>query len=370
MVFNFTLQDSTSSDTTLTELRSACAGADQGQALFAWATVPGLKALIDTQEIQDLLLAGSLDIIIGTDAVTNEATVLYARTLVGLYPSLSIRFFLHDEKWFFHPKTAWFTGPSGAVTIVTGSGNLTRWGLTENWEAAVRTELSQIEAANLSSKFDLWEARHASQLRIATDPAVLERAIKNRPVERAAFSQLRPTELKPDSDLQAIGTPNEPWLLTELTKNRKNNVTLAPMFSQASFSANVATNYFGFQEHPQTVITIYPVNDQGMITEEQITPIRFKPASTNYYFELNAYAGIDYPATGRPIAAFRRIAADRFLYAVLLPGEDGFGDLFDLCYSKPGVDGNRANQMRRAYFSDTEIATRWPDNPIMSLDQI
>ncbi|GAA1494342.1 phospholipase D family protein [Curtobacterium herbarum] len=368
MAFNFMLQSNTSEENTLTELRSAAAGSERGQALFAWATVPGLKALLDSPEIQNLLHTGSLDLIIGLDAVTNEATVKYARALVSQHPTLSIRFFLHDERWFFHPKTAWFISATGEVTVVTGSGNLTKWGLSHNWEAAIGTTLAQIEAAQVVSRFSSWEAEHAAQLRAADDPTVLERAVLNRPVERAAFSQLQPTDLKPDSDLQMSGTPHAPWLLTELTKNRKNPATQLPMFSQASFSGNVATNYFGYEETPATVISIYPVDDEGFINHEQTTAIRFK-ASTNYYFELNAYRGIDYPATGRPIAAFRRIAADRFLYVVLLPGEDGFDDAFTLCHSKPSVDGGGAGHMHRAYFSDTEVANRWPSNPIMALDQ-
>ncbi len=366
MNFDFLLQTSRPGATTLQAIASAADGSESGRGLFAWATVSGVRKLLDLPEIRLLLDNGHLDLVIGTDAVTNEAAVKYLRDAEKAEANLQVKFFVHNERRFYHPKIAWFNLPNGDVRMVSGSGNLTAWGLEKNWEAAVALELDPSHSNSIDASFMSWSAQNSAYILNSSDMRALERAQINKPVDRAAAAQIQPSSLPPNTPQQSTSTATEIWLLSELNRSRKNSVGQS-LFSQSSFSHQVAVDYFGYSSAGRTLY-LHEVESDGTLSPQEERQVRFKK-SINYYFEMGARRGVPYPAAGAPIAAFRRISSNRLLYTISLPGDHGYTDAKALLYGKPNLEGTSSRKMRRAYFSDSEIATAWPDSLIMNLDQ-
>lgn len=112
----------------LEALLNACLGAASGGAIFAWTNAGGAKALLEDETFSNFLGAGSFELILGIDSITDQAALDVVSRAAFRMPSLRARVFLHDEDALFHPKLAWFESDR-ALTVLVGSGNLTMGGL-------------------------------------------------------------------------------------------------------------------------------------------------------------------------------------------------------------------------------------------------
>ncbi|WP_344002134.1 hypothetical protein, partial [Nocardioides lentus] len=136
----------------------------------------------------------------------------------------------------------------------------------------------------------------------------------------------------------------------------------ASMFSQANFTKELFETYFGV-ENGKTELMLTPVEPDGTLGELETRLGRFKPRSTNYYFELAAATGLPHPGEQAPIAVFLELDSGAYLYLFRLPGQVGFDELDALLASYPAPGGNR---LRRETLDLATLQDAWPGCPLLS----
>lgn len=339
----------------LATMLEACRGAVRGGGIFAWTTVHGVRATLDNPSFLEFVKHGDFDLVIGTDTITDAKAVEALRERVDQIMHLHARVFIHDEQPLFHPKMAWFQKEGGDLTLIVGSGNLTRGGLQSNWEIFTRSQLTGDAASRVVEQIADWSSAQVAYLVSLNDLRVDERVSRNSGDERAL--RRSSTRRSPEEDQPAEG---QACLIAEIPKNRK-NAAGESMFSQANFTQSVFENFF--QVHSsQTDVLLYHVHPDGSLDELESRQGRYKPGSHNYYVELGSATGLSYPSGGAPIGVFRRLATNEVLYLVRQPGEDGYTELQELLAAK--WTGNRRLK-RRIQLSERELASAWRDCPLM-----
>jgi HKD family nuclease len=341
----------------LSQITAAAQEADSGGMIVAWATAHGIQLLLGELSVREVLERGPFRLVVGTDSITDAKAVAALRKRVAAFPNLQVQMFVHDERWLFHPKLAWFDRGADIECLI-GSANLTGWGLRSNWEALARFTASGAGAATVRADLAAWLALHADRLLELDDPAVDDRVAANAGSERAI--RHAPAVLEPEMTVADVQGETA-WLVSELTKNRATPAG-EPMFSQASFSRAVYEDYFGFVV-PGTEIDLFRIGPDGLVEGHEQRIGRIKPASDNYYFELGAAAGMVYPSAGSPTVVFCRTATGEFLYHLVLPGQAGFAELQGLLDTRAPAFGNRK---RREQFSPEDISAAWPTCPLLS----
>lgn len=332
----------------LEELLAACAGADGGGGIFAWANSPGARALLGDSSFRSLIEKGRFDLVVGLDSITDEAAVRALTEAEASLPNLSVRAFLNEESALFHPKMAWFrTG--GATTLLVGSGNLTMGGLRGNWEFFVVAQLTGAQATQAMNAIEGWLEDWGDNLVPITDPRVIERARKNAGNERSLKRGNAPT--KPAfAGAEAVGA-----LIAEIPK-------AGDRWSQANFDLANYEGFFGAKVGTQRRVMLYQVTDDGRVGDLESRP-SVEVISQNYRFELAAAKGVPYPdkSAGRPIGVFLKVATGLFLYMLVLPGEIHYSALADFLDSAwKGSD----QRMRRIRLTVEELRAAWPKSPI------
>lgn len=169
--------------TFLATMLEAYRGALRGGGIFAWTTVHGARALLDNRSFLEFVKHGDFDLVIGTDTVTDAKAVEALRERVDQITHLHARVFIHDEQPLFHPKMAWFQ-EDGDLTLIVGSGNLTRGGLRSNWEIFTRSQLTGGRASRVVEQIDEWSSAHVAYLVSLNDLRVDERVSRNSGDER------------------------------------------------------------------------------------------------------------------------------------------------------------------------------------------
>ncbi len=346
--------------TTLQALGSAATGALGGGAIFAWATKYGLESLIRVKSVEEMLERQSFRIVIGTDAITDRAAVETARQLMDQHPNLNIQFLVNQGGSLFHPKLSWFLREDGLYVLI-GSGNLTRGGMTGNWEAAA-VQIHPAEArADLEASLDDWLSDIEPGVVDIDDPRLVEAIVMNSGDERQIKSARAARGSSEAALLAALGPEVESWLIAELSKNRRNKLGQS-LFSQSSFDQATFVQYFGYAGS-EFEITLLPVDSTGEIGALETATGRYKAVSKNWYFELATVSGVPYPSNGRPIAVFGRMSSGGYLYQVILPGQTGHARLTEELEARRGY---RADRMRRMVVSGAEFEEIWPDAPILN----
>jgi hypothetical protein len=338
----------------LQTLTEASRAATEGRGIFAWATASGVRALLDNPDFDDFLRRGTFELWVGTDSITDERAIRALRDAEDRYAGLTVKAVLNDSASLFHPKLTWLSDGS-AGSLVVGSGNLTRGGLLNSWEAFTTSRLDVDDLRDLGQSVDDWISTVSPGLVELDDPRVAIAVAGNAGDERAVRQ-------KPDNQVPRPLRSSEydDWLIAELNKSRKNRAGQS-MFSQVSVDQSTFKNFFNYGGG-EVEIVLTRVELDGSSGEVESRKGRYKAASVNYYFEVGQVQGLPYPAEGRPIAIFGRLKMGGYVYRVLLPGAPGYVDVAGWLDRNLGAP---SREMRRKIVTTDVVEEVWPGNPLV-----
>lgn len=346
------------SDTLLSALVQASQEATGGGGIFAWSNTHGAHALLSNPTFLEFATRSPFSIVVGTDAVTDPKAIAALQERAKALPLLTVCAFVHSKALLFHPKMAWFQNTSG-LRLLVGSGNFTRGGLQANWEIFTSSQLMGDAAVKVQRQIDEWRAAHAAFLLPLDDPRVAEQVEGNVGNERS-LKKRQPQELQ-DVDPKITGlAAGLLCLVAEVPKNRK-LPSGESAFSQANFSKDIFEQFFEVQGG-RTDILLYHVNDSGSLDTVESRIGKYKAISRNYYFELEAAAGMPHSGAQPPIALFLKLDSGAHLYLFRLPGQSGYIQLSDLLTA---TWTPKRNQGRRVVIDRQQLAAFWPECPIL-----
>ena len=321
-----------------------------GAGAFAFASKDGIDLLFGDAAFSDFLSSGSFTLIVGLDSITNTAAINELRKLESVYrPNLVVKAFINSLPGStFHPKFTWFEQEGSAVAIV-GSGNLTHGGLRNNREAYSVNELAPRDFDELKNYWGKWIAANIDNLRSIDDEEVMKLAEENgrhKPWKRP-LREHEPQKGNPASPAKSIETglntddydssQDEHDLEESLTYwliDHETDILLAEIpksgnrWKQANFSKEIFTNYFGatcFGSDPYRILLRNVDEDGALGALERRQSVSV--SSNNWRFELEAAAGLDYPAAGRPIGVFAKTGMRAFLYQLVMPADSCYGEV-------------------------------------------
>ena len=348
----FGLQDPGSMEGYLLEiLLEQAATAQRGGGSYAWATSNGADLLIGDDVFQAFTERGTFDLIVGVDWVTDEAAVASLVGYCAAQPGLTAQAFVHDLRpILFHPKYSWFR-EGDDLTVICGSGNLTRGGLLGNWEAFTIASVSGEEADRIETQIEAWRGQWHEYLLPLSDERVLDRARKNKGREEFPTPEPTPGGDEPPAPFDLAADV----LVTEIPKGER--------WSQANFRRKDYEEFFGAKVGSQRRIVLFHVDSDGTLGDQESRP-SIDVDSGNYRFELGAATHQPYPEyeiVGRPIGVFVRLADRTFLYSLLMPGADFYDHVSALLRERSAEPVGR---MRRTRMTADELLASWPDSPL------
>ncbi|MGY1447226.1 phospholipase D family protein [Pseudomonas chlororaphis] len=307
-------------------LNSAGKGASFAAGAYAFVSKGGVDLLMGTPSFEAMLGKGPIQFVVGMDAITNEAAVAALKYFQDRHEGLQIFAFMHDKKGsVFHPKVCWFKNDQGGV-VVTGSGNLTVGGLRKNREIFSVSQVGAQEINMIEQDWNAWIASNEKNLHSLDSEAVSERARLNN-IRRAVFlDDSEVVDIGEEKQLQENLVMNaaddvEDWsfnsnagfLVAEIPKS-------GARWKQANFALETFVKFFGGirNDNSKRLIlrAIYDSGEYGSLEDRPCVTV----ASDNFRVELDAAAGLDYPAEGRPIGVFVRISFRMFAYYLSMPG--------------------------------------------------
>ncbi len=345
-------------DTLLSQLVLASAGATGGGGIFAWSNAHGAHALLSNPTFLQFATMSPFSIVVGTDTITDPRAIAALHERSEALPLLTVHAFVHSEAPLFHPKMAWFQNAAG-LRLLVGSGNFTRGGLQANWEIFTSSQLTGEAASKVQQQINEWRAAHAAFLLPLDDPRVSEQVEGNAGNERS-LRKKQPQEHE-DVDPEVTGpAAGLVCLVAEVPKNRK-LPTGESAFSQANFSKEIFEQFFEVRGG-STDILLYHVNDSGSLDTVESRVGKYKPRSRNYYFEMEAAAGLPHSGAQPPIAVFLKLDSGAFLYLFRLPDQTGYDEL---SYLLTATWVPKGNQGRRVVSDRQQLAAFWPECPIL-----
>lgn len=351
----------------LESLSDAFQSADEIRGVFAFASATGVQLFSEDPGFQRVARAGAVDLIVGTDAVTNIRTLDALAELVGRFPNARARAFLNPwPQGLFHPKFC-FTKTRSGGRLITGSGNLTEGGLLGNWEAYTTDELSGDGIAEVRATWDEWTRRHGEWLLPLNDERVRRQASLNHVLAREGDL---PTLVAP------AGRAGEPPQVFE-SPLRHAAVLLAeiPRWTyrpgQANFHLEDYRDFFGAREDVADRLVVFcHVNADGSRAEFERDRPPVAVRSQNYRFELAAATGA-YPDSPdlRPIGVFVHVAVRTFLYRILHHNDPQYATVRAILLRR-ALPRRRADEMHRARMTVEELGRDWPASPVWRLDDV
>lgn len=321
-------------DPTLLELLAdAASSSDRGVAIFSFASRGGVRLLFSDPDFSGFLSRAKFQLIVGVDAVTTPDVLTMLADEATSHAGLQARVFLHSRKAaLFHPKVCWFCNAQAGRAVV-GSGNLTRGGLLNNWEAFLDAKTKAKGTRRITSRWDRWLAANQTNLYLPTDPHAIARAQDNQSARTRHEEAAVETE---DDHAEANG--NDLVLVAEIPR-------AADRWNQANFDLETYTRFFGLSPGTTRRVVLYPVREDGTVGDPEVRP-GVSVKSQNYRVELGQAAG-PYPPSGRPLGIFRRTGVRRFRYRVLMPQDDGYDDAsLILAREQPDLDNQRVRMKR------------------------
>ena len=359
-------------------LLSECVGCTNGAGAYAFATKDGINLLLLDDNFKEFLKTGTFTLVVGTDDITNEHSIVSLIELQKKYGShLVVKAYVHNERGStFHPKFSWFKKNAGG-TLVLGSGNLTQKGLRHNREAYNVIQYDESSIAKIIEEWNRWFTHSSPFLFDITDPVVLAKTKQNtekiRAISTAKATVQRDHDIKPgdikltdiyktqpkDKRTSKKVAQKQPTvnpqpqleLVTPAVTDEEididaaywtitldSNVLIAEIpnnnkrWSQANFSQETFENYFGATcgENGTYRILLKHVNADGTMCKTEARP-SVSVASSNYRFELDAAKGLPYPeGRNRPIGIFAKVSCRDFIYTLLMPGQPGYADVMRL----------------------------------------
>jgi len=372
------IQDPTDADSAylIDALLDACHGAEAAGGAFAFLSPGGVRLLFKAELFKDFIARGSFDLLVGVDAITDTGAVRELAAVQAESPRLGASVLIPNHpRSIFHPKFAWFDHGNGGV-LLTGSGNLTAGGLRWNMEAFSVSNLDAAQMSGLRAQWDAFKLRTADCQFAPDHPRVVDLLERN--AQRRKALQKVGLELTEEGDGEfdqaaPAGDAEEPLPANEtLTAadempaiEDQTAVLIAEIpgggsrWKQANFSKVTFLGFFGASETVQRRAYFFHVRDDGTLGEQEVRPAVARK-SHNYSFELRAAKDVPYPAAGRPVGIFARIAARSFVYMLLMPGVTGYQEITQLLDSKEAASG----RMRRIEFDAAEVRAAWPAAPI------
>lgn len=355
------------------KMLDACNNAIRGAGAFAFLSKGGVRLFLQDTAFVNFANRGTFDLIIGIDAITDTSAIAALNVAIGAAPTLSAKIHIPSHpRSIFHPKLAWFQTPDGGI-LITGSGNLTAGGLRWNIEAFNITSLTTEEVNTLAAQWQAFKDRCTANLFPTDDPQVVTL------LERNAFMRRRPIvprvisgegadtaqaqEVEVISILQ-IDQPSDVDVVPPVTNTSEVLVAEIPQsgsrWKQANFDQHTFINFFGASTTVARRAYFFHVKPDGSVGHQEVRPA-VVVASHNYRFELDAASGIPYPAVGRPIGVFLRVAARTFMYTLLMPGEPAHGYMTNLLNNAVPNPGAR---MRRVVFQAHQVQQAWPNSTL------
>ena len=369
------IQDPTdpASEYLIDTLLDACKGAIRGVGAFAFLSTGGVQLFLRDRGFAAFAETGAFDLVVGVDAITDTAAIAALEAVRADSPLLEARVHIPTHpRAIFHPKFAWFEKPGGGV-LVTGSGNLTAGGLRWNVEAFNVSTLDTREVRALSVRWDAFKARSATSLFTTGDPMVLARLARN--AERRRLERARPpgprlprpgemplavpggveveAEASADVDVLPAVIAQTEVLVAEISKSRVG-------FDQANFHREVFFGFFGASTTVARTAYFFHVQAGGTLRHQEVRPA-VSVKSDNHRFELDAAKDVTYPADGKPIGVFVRVASRTFVYVLAMPEDAAHGALAGLLQA---ARPNPGRLMRQIVFNAGQVRAAWPASPL------
>lgn len=341
---------SPSSRNLLAELETHFKGADLICCAFAFATARGVGLLFDSPDVKKRLKKTKTEIIIGMDAITDKKAIERLSVLCSEFESLSVRAFLPSSSGIFHPKISWIKKGDVGV-VITGSGNLTKGGLENNFEAFSVMAMNQEELELVQNNWLAFLNSNAQNLFTLESPEVKKAAEENAKIKKA-IKKVR-KEVGRKSLIDDIPEDDEIIFIEELTKGRGDK--------QRDVGKWAANNYF---ENGKTLYFTH-VDSRGRHDVEEIRTLSIK-GSTNFAIDLDASKGL-LPKNGvLPIAVFVRICPQKYVYHVLPADSRDYKKVSDFLASAVGrIPKNNARRLKKA-ITPAELLEFWPNAPFWS----
>ena len=324
-------------------------GAESGGGIFAWANSVGAKLLLEDEVFDTFLTNGDFKLIIGTDSITDAAAIDRLSNIAIRRPRLDLHAFVSPSSGLFHPKLAWFEH-DGYLSLIVGSGNLTKGGLISNWEAFTISRLTGELEKSARKEIDLFLSSVGDYLLPVSDPEVSRLVAGNSGNER----NLRRGHPSRRTSVSDIMKSTADVLVAEIPKQMDRA-------AQANFTKAIYVNFFGAEVgNPTRRIVLTEVNEDGTMGEIE-TRKSVESQSQNYRFELSAMKDKPVPVDAPRIGVFLKLISGEFLYMVFWPkgfGYTEYSTLLDSLYSGP------ANQLRRVLCSPGEAKKWWTKSPL------
>ncbi|WP_333977306.1 phospholipase D family protein [Burkholderia cepacia] len=358
-------------------LIDACDGALAGGGAFAFLSSGGVRLLLKDSSFSEFMEHGHFDLIVGVDAITDTTAINELVAVQKNHPTLGARILIPSHpRSIFHPKFTWFDhGDSGV--LLTGSGNLTAGGLRWNVEAYSIQRLDSQQMADFREQWNIFLQRTVDSQFDLDAPEVLAQLEQNdnrrKILAKAGIKKLGQAEEEEAFEVAAVDQEDaeaaEPQIQSadEVPAVEDSTPVLVAeipnggtRWEQANFSKATFIHFFGASMTARRRVYFFHVRDNGTLGEQEVRPA-VAVKSRNYRFELRAAKEFDYPANGRPIGLFAKIATKTFLYMLLMPDSAGHHQISHLLDDQGPV---RPDRMRRYVFDAIQVKNAWPDAPI------
>jgi hypothetical protein len=344
------LQDPGDPPGLLEAIAEACDGATRGGVIFAWATVGGVNTLFEDPAFEQFLSgAGSFEVIVGVDSITDVPALDALVAGADRFAGLGVRAFYHDRPGIlFHPKLSWFASPEGALTLITGSGNFTLGGLRRHWEAFTVIRVGPDRGDELEQQLGAWITRWSACLRELQDADVRARAASNAGREISLKRPARPEDELPEEETEPVDTTEV--LVTLLPRNPDRP-------RQANFKLVDYKGFFGLEVGTKRRVLLQRVDADGTVHDPKVRESVENKRSKNYRLELD---GLDYSKRGYAVGVFVRMDGV-FLYRVLMPDDpshDTLSSFIEEQYTGP------AHHLGRVRTTVAVLRAAWPESSL------
>lgn len=361
MECEFHLQDPTSPDTVylFEAIIAAARGAAACSGIFAFASRAGVDSLISDPETQRFLAESTMSLLVGIDAVTNRHTLARLQELEREHERLSVQVFWNPTDTLFHPKVARFEYPDGRRAVIVGSGNLTPGGLQQNYEAFSVIRAAANETLDVSS-WDRFFAEHVAEIR-AIDEEALERAGRN-----VMRGRRRRPDVEPEPGAPGEGGPTEPDIELPVGSTDRFLVARVPKaggrWHQIHFNIDVIREFFRVRHDTTQRVYLVECHQDGSFGQQEVRPCVYSEANKNLKIEIASHHGAPYPDAGPPIAVYRELQARSFAYMLLMPGDPGYTEMFELTETLPRV----GRGVPRVITDSATVSRVWATSPLVT----
>ncbi|SEL29552.1 hypothetical protein SAMN04488526_2383 [Jannaschia helgolandensis] len=296
----------------------------------------------------------------------------------------------------FHPKVVHLTRADGSQLAYVGSANLTPAGVgAGNIEAGVLLDTNDGDPVavldDIASRIDGWFAPSLPAASIIKTRADVQKCLDDgilgliKPPRKSiagvggtSSGPSKPT-LSPLKTFAPIAS-SSPSSAAATSPSSAPTVSApsAPTYSlggqdvlvaeigggarwkQANFPIAIMQNYFGVNPVANDQIRLHEVAASGAVTNAVDTQV-VNVKSQNYRMELLAVAGISYPASGRPIGIFKKIASKEFRYRVFMPGDPAHATLAGYLSAKYA---GPSHHLKRVIIDNSELQNLWSACPV------